>query len=126
LHKTVFVDGSEVGKSRFDVIFKKQFWKRLMKTMENKQRDAWKMWLRTFVEKNRIVEGIEPLPMLSTNVWWEKVTQNLEKDIDFFCVWGQDEFPILRREVRGISFLFVKKMVLPVLLIKSEEHFMKN
>lgn len=99
--KTVFIDGSEIGKNgRFDSEIQKQILSgtyagngKVDKEMEGK-------CALYFRREKPYVGEILPLPFGIEKKYTKYYSEEVKKDIDFFCVFGQDEYPILRREVK--------------------------
>lgn len=98
--KTVVVDGHEVGKNyRYD--------REILKAIEEERYErsggvewgAFKKCRKYFRREKPYIKGIIPLPFGIENRFI-KYKAGMKKDIDFTCIFGQEEFPPLRKEVR--------------------------
>src|SRR3989344_4394385 len=98
--KTVFIDGSEVGKNnRYDSDVQKAVLQGTFPEYGRINADMLRRCALYFRREKPYIDGIIPLPfgIESSYVRWN---ETIKKDIDFCCVFGQDEFPLLRRYVR--------------------------
>lgn len=106
--KTVFIDGTEVGGNRrYDFEIQNKILKGVYEDggmIEKKMLDLCKFYFR---REKPYISGIKPLPFGIESKYTKYA--GLEKNIDFCCVFGQDEFPLLRRFVREILADFCKE-----------------
>ncbi len=99
-HKTVYIDGSELGLNRrFDVAIQAQVLKGTYNEQGDINRDMLERCAGYFRREPPYVSGIVPLPF-GIESRYIRYTRDTKKDIDFFCVFGQDKYPPLRRAVR--------------------------
>lgn len=109
-NKTVYLDGSEPGRNRrYD--FKEQY--RIIKGKKNTGGEInWKMLDKCalyFRREKPYIKSIVQFPFGIESVYYRDFDINLKKDIDFFCVFGQDEFPLMRRYAVKILKKYCKK-----------------
>lgn len=110
-NKTIYIDGSELGKDKWRD-FSNQY-----KILNGNYRDGYggidermrRLCLLYFRREKPYPRGIIPLPFGIVSVFKKYYEPDKEKDIDFFCVWGQDEFPLMRRYVQKILVKFCKE-----------------
>lgn len=99
-NKTVFVDGSEIGRNgRYDIGIQKSIIDGSYTgrgKIDNEMEEKCAMYFR---REKPYIRNIIPLPFGIESEYTKFYSKDVEKDIDFFCVFGQDEYPILRREV---------------------------
>jgi hypothetical protein len=100
-HKTVYVDGGEVGKNRrYDFTVQKEilFGENIGFGAPNPEMVAkCKLYFRR--EKPYSFDII-PLPFGIETRYVSSFDINKKKDIDFVCIFGQDEYPLMRRFAR--------------------------
>ncbi|MEK7615666.1 MAG: hypothetical protein AAB420_00490 [Patescibacteria group bacterium] len=107
--RTVFIDGSEVGENnRYDFSVQRDVLSGDFKEYGGIRFDMLQKCALYFRREKPYINGIIPLPfgIESSYVRWN---ENIKKDIDFCCVFGQDEFPLLRRHVREELEKFCKE-----------------
>ncbi len=105
-NKTVFVDGSELGKNnRFDLKIHQAILDGSytgIGAIDQVMLSKCKIYFR---REKPYINGIIPLPFGIESRYMKYVDMNNVKDIDFTCIFGQDEYPILRRQANE----YVKK-----------------
>jgi len=107
--KTVVVDGTEVGKNgRYDQTIRKGLADGTYHGWGEVQYDLLKKCRRYFRREKPYVNGIIPFPF-GIERRFVKYAPGQKKDIDFTCIFGQDEYPILRRQVTEALEAFCKK-----------------
>lgn len=108
--KTIFIDVSEVGKNRrYD--FEIQY-KILQKKYREKgciDRKMLKLCMLYFRREKPYIDGIIPLPFGIESRYLKHIKNYPKKDIDFCCVFGQDEYPLMRRYAVKILEKFCKR-----------------
>lgn len=108
--KTVFLDGSELGGNRrFDFSVQDKV---LGGQYEGNGCIDMKMLTRCaayFRREKPYLPGIIPFPYSIQSQYLKHYDQNKTKDIDFVCIFGQDEFPIMRRFAVKILEEYCKK-----------------
>ena len=98
--KTVVVDGHEVGKNyRYDKEIRKALEDGTYERSGGIEWHLLKKCRKYFRREKPYVQGVIPLPFGIENRFI-KYRPGVKKDIDFTCVFGQEEYPPLRREVR--------------------------
>ncbi|MCK4554131.1 hypothetical protein KAU19_04160 [Candidatus Parcubacteria bacterium] len=108
--KTVFIDGSEVGKNRrYDLEIQD-------KILDGKYRgngainfEMLEKCALYFRRERPYIKSIIPLPFGIESRYLQYAGNNKRKDIDFFCVFGQEKYPILRKHVKKKLIKFCKK-----------------
>ena len=98
--KTIYIDGSEAGRNRrYDFTVQKEIIDgtsgMVNKEMLNKCRYYFK-------REKPYINGIKPLPFGIETQYVKKYTEEIKKDIDFVCIFGQDEYPLMRRYAREL------------------------
>lgn len=99
-NKTFYVDGSELGRNR-------RFDQKIMEEVSNgSYKDGGSINFELlnkcagyFRREPPYVTGIIPLPF-GIESRYIKYKKGIKKDIDFVCIFGQEDYPTLRREVR--------------------------
>ena len=101
--KTIFIDGSEVGKDRrYDFSIQNDILKgRYVKNGAIDQK-MLKLCALYFRREKPYIKGIIPLPFAIESVYLSQYDKNIKKNIDFHCVFGQNEYPIMRKYVTEI------------------------
>lgn len=108
--KTAFVDGSELGgNNRFDSETQRRVLSGSYKGFGAVNDDMRARCLVYLRREKPYLRNLTPFPFGIERVYTEGVKKKPEKDIDFFCVFGQDEYPLLRRHVREELERFSKK-----------------
>ncbi len=108
--KTIFVDGSEVGgNKRYDFTIQKAL---LDGTYEGQGAIDQGVFARVpiYVRREKPYKnGIIPFPFGIDSRYLAAYNPSVEKDIDFVCLFGQDEYPPLRRYARELLEHFCKE-----------------
>ena len=95
--KTVCIDGSEVGyDNRYDAKIQSGLLDRTYRGSGSIQYDLLEKCRRYFRREKPYIKGVTPLPFGIENRFI-KCDLGKKKDIDFACIFGQDEYPIMRR-----------------------------
>ena len=98
--KTVFIDGSELGKDRrYDKEIQKAVIEGTWVDNGKIDKDMLEKCALYFRRERPYPSGVIPLPY-GINSEYVRYQRGIKKDIDFVCIFGQEEFPILRKEVR--------------------------
>lgn len=101
--KTVFIDGSEIGKNgRYDAEIQKAILDGSYAGRGKIDKEMEQKCALYFRREKPYVRDIIPFPFGIESDYTRFYSKETEKDIDFFCVFGQDEYPILRREVTEV------------------------
>lgn len=108
--KTIFIDGSEVGgNKRFDPKISKQIVEGTYEgngAINNEMRAKCLLYAR---REKPYLPGIVPFPFAIESAYVAHYDQSIKKDIDFVCIFGQEEYPILRKLVREEVQRFAKE-----------------
>lgn len=108
--KTVFVDGSELGKDRrWDATIQHQV---VDMTYEgNGAIDAIMLskCKRYFRREKPYIKGILPFPFGIERRYRTHFDSSVKKDIDFVCIFGQEDYPKMRKDIRLAVEKFCKK-----------------
>jgi len=126
--RTFFIDGSELGKNkRLDSGIMKNLSEGTYSGKGEIKFDLLKKCVGYFRREPPYIDGVTPLPF-GIEKKYIKYSNKTKKDIDFVCVFGQEEYPPLRKEVRlaledyckknGFSFV-TKQTKLPFFNIHS-------
>jgi hypothetical protein len=107
---TVFVDGSELGKNN-------RFNKEIVEAVLNETYQGLGAINTEVLSKCRIyfrrekpyIKGIVAFPFGIETRYREYFKKGVVRDIDFTCIFGQDEYPIMRRQAREYLEIFCKK-----------------
>lgn len=113
--KTIFIDGSEVGK---DNRYNKKIMQQVLKgiygglgAINAEMLEKCALYFRR--EKPYKVswspKEIIPLPFGIESRYLSKISTDKNKDIDFACIFGQEDYPRLRKHVRKYLEKFCKK-----------------
>ncbi len=107
--KTVFVDGSELGKNnRFDAKILDEVENGVYKgngAIDLNMLSKCKLYFR---RERPYIKNIIPFPFGIERRYRLHYDKNIKRDIDFTCIFGQDEYPILRRQVQQYLKEFCK------------------
>lgn len=102
-NKTIYIDGSEVGgNKRYDAEIQKQL---IIGTFSGRGAiniEMEKKCALYFRREKPYLRDIIPLPFGIERNYSKYYSNNTKKDIDFLCIFGQDEYPLLRREAREL------------------------
>lgn len=108
--KTIYIDGSELGKNRrYDSAMQKIV---LDGTFEGNGKingEILKKCALYFRREKPYIQNIIPLPFGIESRYVGEYYKNIKKDIDFFCVFGQDEYPPMRKYARDLVKAFCAK-----------------
>ncbi|MBI5197561.1 MAG: hypothetical protein HZA19_03020, partial [Nitrospirae bacterium] len=108
--RTVFIDGSEVGNNgRYDTSIQWEVLSGLYKRNGAIHEKMLKKCVLYFRREKPYLSGVIPLPFGIERGYRKYCLENPPKDIDFFCVFGQDQYPALRYYVREYLVQFCKK-----------------
>ncbi len=108
--KTVFVDGSELGKNnRFnkeivDAVLNETY--QGLGTINTEILAKCSVYFR---REKPYIKGIVAFPFGIETRYREYFKREIKRDIDFTCIFGQDEYPIMRRQAREYLEIFCKK-----------------
>ncbi len=107
--KTVFVDGSELGKdNRWNQEIQKQL---LDMTYEGQGAINTEMLAKCkkyFRREKPYIKGILPFPF-GIERRYQHFTPETQKDIDIVCIFGQEDYPRMRKEIRQFVEVYGKK-----------------
>jgi len=107
--KTIFIDGAEVGKDRrYDPAMQNIIIHGTFGGYGRIYDDMHKKCAMYFKREKPYRAGVKPLPF-GIERKYQVYDSSTKKDIDFFCVFGQEEFPALRKHVREIVQNFCQK-----------------
>jgi len=96
--KTVFVDGSELGKNnRYDFTIQQKVLNGTYKEHGVIDREMLKKCRLYFRREKPYVDGIVPMPFGIEQRYLSSYRPDIKKDIDFVCIFGQNEYPIMRK-----------------------------
>lgn len=108
-NKTVCIDGAEVGyNSRYDAKIQSGLLDGTYQGSGAIQYDLLEKCRRYFRREKPYIKNIKPLPFGIENRFI-KYDSNKKKDIDFTCIFGQDEYPLTRRYAVEILEKFCSK-----------------
>lgn len=109
-YKTVFVDGSELGKNNR---FNKEITDKVLSgsyegigAIDANILSKAKLYFR---REKPYIKGITAFPFGIETRYCEYYKKEIKRDIDFTCIFGQDEYPIMRRQAREYLEVFCKK-----------------
>lgn len=126
--KTIFIDGSEVGKNRrFDELIQKQIILGVYEAQGKVDSEMLKKAALYFRREQPYVSGIVSLPFGIESKYTKYYSKDVKKDLDFICIFGQDEYPLLRREVSSAleNFCIKNNFTYSVKKTKSSDEFYK-
>ncbi len=108
-NKTVFVDGSELGKNnRFDKNILDEVVNGKYKGIGAIDQEMLSKCKRYFRREKPYINGIIPFSFGIETRYRKFYKPNSKREIDFTCIFGQDEYPLLRRQVREYLEKFCK------------------
>ena len=97
-HKTVFVDGSEIGKDRWrDLTVQLGIIRGTHEGRGAPDKKMQKLCRAYFRREKPYTDGMIPFPLGIESRYAKHYTSIKEKDIDFVCMFGQEEFPLTRK-----------------------------
>ncbi len=108
-NKTIFIDGSELGRNkRLDKDIVQKLNNLTWEGQGKIDQDLLNKCAGYFRREKPYINGIKPFPfgIERKYIGWNK---NIVKDIDFVCIFGQEQYPPLRKKVRKILESFCKK-----------------
>lgn len=109
-HKTIFIDGSEVGEDkRFDFTLQNEILSGSFDGLGAINQEMLKLCPLYFRREKPYINGIVPFPYGIELGYQKYYNLSAKKDIDFVCIFGQDEHPIMRKYVRGMLIKFCKE-----------------
>ena len=98
---TIFIDGSELGRDRrYDVEIRKQVEEMTYEGNGAIDRVMLEKCKRYFRRERPYIKGILPLPFGIERRYVTHYDPCVRKDIDFVCIFGQEDYPKMRKEVR--------------------------
>jgi hypothetical protein len=108
--KTVFIDGSELGK---DNRYNKEIQEKLVNMVYEGHgainQEMLQKCKKYFRREKPYVKGILSLPFGIERRYRVQYNPNIKKDIDIVCIFGQEDYPKMRKEVRMIVEEYAKK-----------------
>jgi preprotein translocase subunit Sss1 len=108
-NKTIFIDGSELGRNkRLDKDIVQKLNNLTWEGQGKIYQDLLNKCAGYFRREKPYINGIKPFPfgIERKYIGWN---ENIVKDIDFVCIFGQEQYPPLRKKVRKILENFCKK-----------------
>lgn len=97
--KTAFIDGSEPGGDlRFDYKVQRAILEGSTRTEGAINLEMLRRCRAYFRREKPILPGMDSLPFGIERKYCVNYEAGVRKDIDFFCIFGQDKHPLLRRE----------------------------
>jgi hypothetical protein len=124
--KTVYIDGSEVGKNRrYDFTIQKDILDLRYPANGAIDRTMLKQCPLYFRRERPYPQPIIPLPFGIESIYLSGYNERTDKDIDFFCIFGQDEYPLMRRYAREMleKFCVENSFVCRTERTRSREEF---
>ncbi len=108
--KIVFIDGSEVGKNnRYDFEIQKKLVTGDYDELGKVDKEMIEKCSLYFKREKPYLYGVTPFPFGIESKYLEYYEKGVTKDIDFVCIFGQDEYPLMRRYVRELLVDFCEK-----------------
>ena len=108
--KTVFIDGSELGgNKRLDKDVEKQVLNLAYEGPGAIDSEMVERGALYFRREKPYIDGISPLPFGIESSYTKYYESNKKKNIDFTCVFGQEECPPLRKQVKEVLEQFCKE-----------------
>jgi hypothetical protein len=99
--KTFFLDGSELGKNRrYDRYIQSKVLNKEWECNGKIDTEMLRKCALYFRREKPYIDGIIPLPFGIESKYLKYYSSDVNKDIDFVCIFGQEDFPPMRREVR--------------------------
>src|SRR3989344_1562565 len=109
--KTVFVDGSEIGKNRWrDATLQLEVIRGTYNGPGAPNKEMLKRCRAYFRREKPYTGGMIPFPLGIESRNSKYLNPNQEKDIDFACMFGQEEYPLTRKYAGELVEKFCKKM----------------
>lgn len=108
--KTIYIDGSEVGRNRrYDFSVQRKILEGTYRQNGRVDKELLKRCAGYFRREKPYLEGIKPLPFGIETRYLAHYQESKDKDIDFLCVFGQEEYPLLRYHARQLTEKFCAK-----------------
>lgn len=108
--KTVFLDGSELGRDRrFDSAIQKKVLEGSYSGNGRIDKEMLAKCAHYFRREKPYPKGVTPFPYSIETSYAKHFDPNKKKDLDFVCIFGQDEYPIMRRHTVEVLEDFCKK-----------------
>ena len=108
--KTVFLDGSELGKNRrFDFSIQNEVLHGRYNENGGVNMGMLSRCAAYFRREKPYLPGIVPFPYSIQSGYSKYYDPKKTKDIDFVCIFGQDEFPLMRRYAVQVLEEYCKK-----------------
>jgi hypothetical protein len=108
-HKTIFIDGSELGGDRrYDAAIARAVVEGRYEgdgAIHAKMQKECPLYFR---REKPYLDGIIPFPF-GIERRYVRYNHNVKKDIDFVCIFGQEEYPALRKEAKEWLVAYCKK-----------------
>ncbi len=102
-NRTVFIDGSEVGKNRrYDSEVQRQVLKGIFDGGGNVNKEMLSKCMLYFKREKPYIDGILALPFGIETRYRQHYFSSVQKDIDFFCVFGQEDYPPMRKHAKEL------------------------
>ena len=99
--RTVFIDGSEIGKNgRYDYDIQKEIILDIYNGRGAVDLEMERKCALYFRREKPYLRDILPFPLGIERKYYKFYSADVQKDIDFFCVFGQDQYPLMRRHAR--------------------------
>ncbi len=109
-NKTIYIDGSELGKNnRLNPDICKAVEQGTYDGLGRIDTDQKNKCALYFRREKPYQDGIKALPFGIESKYSSSYSYQLKKDIDFTCIFGQDIYPILRRDVARYVKKFSRK-----------------
>ncbi len=119
--KTAFIDGSEVGGDRrYDSKIQEELISGTYKDRGAIDLEMENKCALYFRREKPYLRNIIPLPFGIERSYTKYYSKDTKKDIDFFCVFGYDEYAPLRRQAREVLVDFCKKNDLTYFVDKTD------
>lgn len=108
--KVIFIDGSELGRDRrFDAKIQRKVLEGKYKSIGMINAEMLGKCAFYFRREKPYIKGIIPLLFGIESRYLSRYQTNRKKDIDFFCVFGQEKYPIMRKHVKEILIDFCQR-----------------
>jgi hypothetical protein len=127
--KTIFIDGSEVGKDRrYDFSIQQDILNGQYIKNGAIDQKMLKLCALYFRREKPYVNGIIPLPFGIESFYLSQYDKNIKKSIDFHCVFGQDEYPKIRKYATKILEKYCQENGFSCYIskVKSREEFYRQ
>jgi hypothetical protein len=101
--KTIYIDGTEVGRNRrYDFTIQKEIIGGVYSGGSIVNKEMLDKCHCYFKREKPYINGIKPLPFGIETRYVKHYKNGIKKDIDFVCIFGQDEYPLMRRYAREL------------------------